>query len=143
MAPTLFIFAFNSQLYLLPQWDTCTIEVYLAGSDMETEGLWTTWYDRTLIQYLPWGSGSPITEGANYNCMMLKNKMRDTGHPHFVPETSFVYDMLCSAKFCPVCLVDMDVRKMTLRKKHRNPVVSMGILRKITICGTISFILRI
>ena len=73
-----------------------TIKVYLAGSDMEKEGSWTTWYNKTIIQFLPWASNRPYNDGDRYNCMMLQSEMNNEGDPHFVTETAVVNDEVCT-----------------------------------------------
>ena len=117
-----------------------TIQVYLGGSDMDSEGLWTTLYNKTKIQYLPWGPSRPYKEGENYNCMMLESTMINTGHPHFVAETSVVSDELCSIPYCPVCLVDMEVRKMNMRGLCRDSLFNKKYIFTITDDGSLLYL---
>ena len=48
------------------------VEVFLAGDDVEQEGVWMTWYENTAIHYLPWAPNRPTKNGEANNCIMLK-----------------------------------------------------------------------
>ena len=48
-------------------------------------------------QYLPWGENRPYNDGDEYNCMVIKSQMRDTGHPHFQEVEVVVVDEVSGA----------------------------------------------
>ena len=52
---------------------------------------------RVYSQYLPWGENRPYNDGDEYNCMVIKSQMRDTGHPHFQEEEVVVVDEVSGA----------------------------------------------
>ena len=66
--------------------------------------------------------------------------MRNTGDPHFVTETAVVNDELCSVPYCPVCSIDMEVRKMTVRGLCRDSLFNKEYLFTITEEGSLMYL---
>ena len=92
-----------------------SIKVYVAGTDEDKEGLWETWYSKHKIAYLPWGPNRPYNDGDQYNCLMLESEMQSTGNTLFTIEKTIVNDEECALRFCPVCVIDKEVRTMRVR----------------------------
>ena len=47
---------------------------------------------KCIDQHLPWDKNRPYSDGDLYNCLVIKSKMRDAGHPHFEVEDLVVVD---------------------------------------------------
>ena len=91
------------------------IKVYIGGTDEAEEGVWETLYTNQRIEYLPWGPNRPYNNGDQYNCLMLQSHMQSTGDPHYDIESTIVNDEECALRFCPVCRINKQVRKMKVR----------------------------
>ena len=95
---------------------TNEIQVYLGGTDEDQEGVFTTWYTRQLIKYLPWGPNRPYNDGDLYNCLMLKASLSATeGVNHLAGEEVMVGDEQCETSFCPVCSLPSPVININIR----------------------------
>ena len=96
--------------------DTKEIQVYLGGTDDDVEGVFTTWYTRQLIEYLPWGPNRPYNDGELYNCLMLKASLADTEAVHHEATGDLmVGDESCDTSFCPVCSLPSPVININIR----------------------------
>jgi hypothetical protein len=81
------------------------------------EGTWKTWYNGDEIQHLPWAPSRPYAynDGDGSNCLMQESEITFSGDPHHSIETTVVYDEECRLPFFPLCLIEKEVRKMTIR----------------------------
>ena len=96
--------------------ETNEIQLYLGGTDDDVEGVFTTWYTRQLIQYLPWGPNRPYNDGDLYNCLMLKASLRATEAVHHLAgEEVMVGDEQCETSFCPACSLPSPVININIR----------------------------
>ena len=96
--------------------ETNEIQVWLGGTDEDKEGVFTTWYTRQLIQYLPWGPNRPYNDGDLYNCLMLKASLSATeAVNHAAGEEIMVGDETCETSFCPVCSLASPVININIR----------------------------
>ena len=78
--------------------------------------------------------------GERYNCLMLQSEMRTEGDPHYVTERSVVNDEECKLPFCPVCQIDKQVRKMTVRGLCSDGIFNEEYLFTITEEGSLLYL---
>ena len=85
--------------------DTNLNEIWLAADDEVEEGTWRTWYNNTMVEYLPWTPKRPYIGGTDYNCFELQLELSDNGEQILQVNKAQVVDEECSKEFCVLCEV--------------------------------------
>ena len=96
----------------------------LGGQDDREEGIFRTFKNDTLMEYLPWTPGNPNIGGYNYNCLALILTFYVENDKIVSVEKAEVYDNVCyrAPGHCTLCSVDGPVREMRVRGLCRESI---------------------
>ena len=89
----------------------------LGGDDFKEEGIFRSFNNGSLIEYLPWAPGKPNIGGYEYNCLTLALMFNVENDKIVSVEKAEVYDDVCyrAPGHCTLCLVEAPVREMRVR----------------------------
>ena len=96
--------------------DVKSVDIELAISDIETEGVFVNYYTKNTVAYLPWAQDRPQKNAIKYNCVRVAVAIKENAAEKYgQSEKAELWDGYCGFEQCALCRLPNPTAKMRVR----------------------------